>query len=269
MDKTLLEIPTELLQAAKISPEEAKTELAIRLYQLHKLNDKQAAELAGDPKVIETLVWNNRKTGNMDMNDFISWASHDLKTPLNAVIGFTKVLLKGYDGPLTETQTTDLNTVFNSGQRTLNLISNLVDIARLNIGYTTLTLTDSDIEILIRESAERWQTQNQAKPLATDYHIASPLFKVDPQQLRHIITHLLNFAAVRITEGTLVLSATDNEEGLNVTVQSLGKKGVDKMEMDSAMLGFIASSLIKLHGGKMSEPQETENGLLLTFSLPR
>jgi K+-sensing histidine kinase KdpD len=269
MDKTLIEIPTEILQAAKISPEEAKTELAIRLYQLHKLNEKQAGELAGDPKVVETLVWNNYITGQFEMNDFLSWASHDLKTPLNAVIGFTKVMLKGYDGPVTETQTTDLTTVFNSGQRTLNLISNLVDIARLNIGHTTLTLTDSDIEILIREAAERWQTQNAAKPLATDYQIASPLFKVDPQQLRHIVTHLLNFAAVRITEGTLVLSATDNDEGLNVTVQSIGKKGADKMEMDSAMLGFIASSLIKLHGGKMSEPQETENGLLLTFSLPR
>src|ERR1051325_799654 len=188
MDKTLLEIPTELLQAAKITPEEARTELAIRLYQLHKLNDKQAMELADDPKVIETLTWNNRQTGYFELNDFLSWASHDLKTPLNAVIGFTKVVLKGYDGPVTETQTTDLNTVFNSGQRTLNLISNLVDIARLNIGHTTLTLTDSDIEILIREATERWQTQNSAKPLATDYHIASPLFKVDPQQLRHIIT---------------------------------------------------------------------------------
>lgn len=269
MDKTLIEIPTELLQAAKITPEEAKTELAVRLYQLHKLNDKQAMELADDPKVIETLTWNNRQTGHFELNDFLSWASHDLKTPLNAVIGFSKVLLKGYDGPITEMQNTDLTTIFNSGQRILGLISNLVDIARLNIGHITLALTESDIEILIRDAAERWQTQNATKPLATDYHIAVPLFKVDPQQFRYIITHLLNFAAVKITEGTLTLSATDNDQGLNVTVQSIGKKGADKMEMDSAMLGFLSSSLIKLHGGKISEPQETDTGLLLTFSMPR
>ena len=47
MDKTIIEIPTELLQAAKLTAEEAKTELAIRLYQTHKLNDEQAGTTSG------------------------------------------------------------------------------------------------------------------------------------------------------------------------------------------------------------------------------
>ena len=135
MDKTILEIPTELLQAAKLTPEEAKTELAIRLYQLHKLNDKQAAELAGDPKAIETLVWNHRETGHFDLDDFLDWASHDLKTPLNAVIGFTKLVIKGIDGPINEVQNTDLTTAFNGGHRMLTLVSQLVEIARLIVPY--------------------------------------------------------------------------------------------------------------------------------------
>ena len=82
MDKTILEIPTELLEAARITPEEAKKELAVRLYQTHKLNDKQAAELAGDSKAVEALVWNKAETGHFDLDDFLDWASHDLKTPL-------------------------------------------------------------------------------------------------------------------------------------------------------------------------------------------
>jgi len=269
MDTTTLEIPTELLQAAKLTPEEAKTELAIRLYQQHKLNDKQAGELAGDSKAIESLVWNNRETGRFELDDFLSWASHDLKTPLNAVIGFTKVVVRGIDGPVNETQTTDLTTVFNSGQRMLALISNVVDIARINNGHIILARRESNIADLIHETAERWKTQNPAKPLTTNIQLISPTFNVDAQQMRQIIVHLLTFAAISVTEGSISLSASDNSQGLNVTIQSTGKKAVDKSEMDSAMLGFISSSLIKLHGGNMSEPFETDDGLLLTFSLPR
>jgi len=179
------------------------------------------------------------------------------------------VLLKGYDGPVTETQTTDLTTVFNSGQRTLALISYLVEIARLNNGRVTLALEERNLAEVILENAERWKNQNPAKPLTADIQIASPTFKIDPAQMRQIISHLLTFASVRVTEGTVSLSAKDDDQGLNVSVQSAGKKGVDKMEMDSAMLNFITSSLIKLHGGKMEEPQETDDGLLLSFSLPR
>ena len=268
MDKTLLEIPTELLQAAKLTPEEARTELAIRLYQLHKLNDKQAAELSGDPKVIDTLVWNNHETGHFELDDFLDWASHDLKTPLNAVIGFTKVVIRGYDGPVTDTQVTDLTTAFNSGQRMLALLSNLVDIARLNNGHTVLSRVDADLAQLIGEASERWKTQNPTKPLTTNINLLSPTFSVDPQQMRHIINHLLTFAAIRVTEGSVSLLASDDNQGLNVTIQSTGKKAVDKSEMDSAMLTFIVTALLKLHGGNIGEPFETDDGLLITFSLP-
>ena len=269
MDKTILEIPTELLLAAKLTPEEAKTELAIRLYQLHKLNDKQAGELAGDPKAIETLVWNHRETGHFDLDDFLDWASHDLKTPLNAVIGFTKLVIKGIDGPINEVQNTDLTTAFNGGQRMLALVSQLVEIARLNNSNLPLSRTENNLATLISETAERWKTQNPAKPLTTDIQIASPTHSVDPQQMRQVIAYLLTFAAIRVTEGSVSLSATENEQGLNVSIQSTGKKAVDKSEMDSAMLGFITNSLIKLHGGNMGEPLETDDGLLLGFSLPR
>jgi len=269
MDKTLLEIPTELLQAAKLTPEEARTELAIRLYQLHKLNDKQASELAGDAKAIEKLVWNNRETGHFELDDFLDWASHDLKTPLNAVIGFTKVVIKGIDGPINEIQNTDLTTAFSGGQRMLALLSQLVEIARLNNGHLPILLSENNLTNFITETTERWKNQNPTKPLTTNIQITSPTYSIDPQQMRQVINYLLTFAAIRVTEGTVSLSATENDQSINVSIQSTGKKAVDKSEMDSAMIGFITASLIKLHGGTMNEPQETEDGLLLGFSLPK
>jgi K+-sensing histidine kinase KdpD len=269
MDKTTIEIPTELLEAARITPEEAKKELAMRLYQSHKLNDKQAAELASDPKAIESLVWNNAETGHFNLDDFLDWASHDLKTPLNSVIGFTKVVLKGIDGPINETQETDLNTAFTAGQRTLALVSYLVEIARLNNGKLQLSRDNHNMEEIVTEIATRWKAQNPSTPLHIELNIADRAFSVDKAQIRQIFSHLLTFASIRVTEGTVSLSASDFDGKLKVRVQSNGRKPVDKAEMDSAMLGFITRSLIKLHGGQMDDPQETDDGLLLKFSIPR
>jgi signal transduction histidine kinase len=269
MDKITLEIPTELLEAANLTPEEARKELAIRLYQLHKLNDRQAAELAGDPKVIESLAWVDNKTGRFNLDDFLSWASHDLKTPLNSVIGFTNVILKGICGPINETQETDLSTVFRAGQRMLALVGYLVEIARLNNGHTKLSLEEADISEIIEETTKRWKTQYASKPLHTDLIISNPAFHVDRGYIRQVFSHLLTFTSIRLTEGTVSLSANDSDGALKVRVQSNGIKSTDKFEMDVSMLHFITTSLVKLHGGQLDDPQETEDGLLLRFSLPR
>ncbi|MDD2921460.1 MAG: histidine kinase dimerization/phospho-acceptor domain-containing protein [Anaerolineales bacterium] len=269
MDKTILEIPTELLQAAKITAEEAKTELAIRLYQQHRLNEEQAKELAGDPNEIEVLVWGSHETGRIDLDDFISWAAHDLKSPLNTIIGFTRVVMKGMDGPVNETQIADLTTAFTGSQRMLFLLNNLVDMARLNIGHIHIERVEENMTNTLAEALERWKTANPAKPVTQTVHISNPIFNVDAAHLRQAISSMLTYASLRVTEGALTLSASDDENGLRVSIQSAGQKLRDKSEMDSAMLDFICSSLIKLHGGNFDPPQETEDGLALCFSLPR
>jgi len=268
MDITILEIPTELLQAANLTPEQARTELAIRLYQTHKLNDEQAMALAGDPKVIEKLVWGSRETGHIDLDDFISWAAHDLKTPLNAIIGFSRVVMKGIDGPVNETQVADLTTVFNGGQRMLAVMNNLVDMARLNNGHLKLSLDECDMVNLIGKAAERWQIQNPTKKLSTVIEVSRSIFKVDDVRLNLAINHLLTYAAIRVTEGLLSLSAKEDANELTVTIQSKGEKARDKFEMDSAMLGFVSTALIKLHRGKLTM-EEMDDGMLIQFSLPR
>lgn len=269
MANTILEIPTELLEAAKITAEEAKTELAIRLYQQHKLNEEQARQLAGNPKVIEELVWNNVASGKIDLDNFLSWASHDLKSPLNTIIGFTRVVIKGIDGPVNEAQSADLGTAFTSSQKMLFFVNNLVDMARLNMGQVNLRRVEMDVASLLKETGERWQTANPGKKLTSEINISQPAFAVDNIYLRNVVSSLLSYAAIRVTEGALTLTAADDESGLRVTIESAGAKSRDKFELDSAMFDFVCAGLIKLHGGKMDEPQETETGLRLAFFLPR
>lgn len=269
MEKTSIEIPTELLQAAKITPEEAKTQLAIRLYQIRKLNEEQASALAGDTTAIESLIWNHQAAGRFDLDEFLSWASHDLKTPLNAIIGFTKIVIKGMDGPINEMQKTDLTTAFNGSQRMLTLLTNLVEMAHLNNGDIVLFRKSYNLADLLKDVASQWEIKNPGLSLTPNIMIDTPNASVDETRLSQAVSNLLTYAAIRVTEGALSLSAKDNEQEFKISIQSAGKKSRDKSEMDSAMYNFICSALIKLHGGQMDEPQETEDGLLLSFSLPR
>jgi hypothetical protein len=105
--------------------------------------------------------------------------------------------------------------------------------------------------------------------LATDIQLPDSPFDVDALHMRQVIQHVLTFAALRVTEGQVRLAARVNDQDLVVTIQSTGVKNTDKMEMDTAMLGFITAALIKLHGGIMETPLETDDGLRLSFSLPR
>jgi K+-sensing histidine kinase KdpD len=188
---------------------------------------------------------------------------------LNTIIGFTRVVIKGIDGPINENQSADLGTAFTSSQRMLLLINNLVDMARLNIGHVNLRRAEVDMAALLKEAAEKWQATTPAKKVTLDINLPQPTFSVDNLHMRSVVSSLLSYAAVRVTEGSILLTARNTEDDLQVTIQSAGKKALDKAELDSAMYDFVCAALIKLHGGKMDPPQETDDGLLLHFSLPR
>ncbi|GAB4545605.1 MAG: hypothetical protein Fur002_19850 [Anaerolineales bacterium] len=265
---TTIEIPAELLDAAKLSPEEAKTELAIRLYQQHRLNLEQAKALAHNPQAIDQLAWAQAAADQLDMNEFLSWASHDLKSPLNTIIGFTRVVIKGMDGPVNEAQAGDLTTAFVNSQRLLALLNNVVDMARLSVGHIQPQPANADVNLLIKESTDKWKTANPEKPLAIESHLTQPAHKADANYFKQIIVHLLNYAAMRVTSGSLTLSAQDADGALRVRVQSSGEKTRDTFEMDATMMRFICGALIRLQGGALEDVQENADGVTLSFSLP-
>jgi K+-sensing histidine kinase KdpD len=185
------------------------------------------------------------------------------------MIGFLKVILKGMDGPINDMQKGDLTTALNGSQRMLVLINNLVEMARLNNGELTLKREEFNMAHLIEDVADRWKLLHAEFPVELNLSIVEPMFNVDTNYMRNVISNLLTYAAFRVTEGSISISASGDAAGMKAVIQSKGNKSRDKQEMDSAMLGFICASFIKLHGGTMEELQETEDGVALSFSLPR
>ena len=266
---TMVEIPSELLAAAGLAPEQVKTELALELFRQGRITASQFRSLTGTGPHFEEAFLKKEQSGQLDLDAFVSWAAHDLKSPLNAMIGFTKVVLKGIDGPVNELQASDLKTAHSSGQRMLELVNNLIDMARLNKGVLKIELIPGDLFQTVVDAATRWKTQHPEKELNSEIGFDVPIFSFDPARLRQIISGLLTYAANHVAEGGQVnLTVREVDRSILFNISSEGEKARDKFEMDLSMLGFICGGLIRLHGGNLSIGEDTGQGLALNFSLP-
>jgi len=268
MDMTLLEVPADLLAAANLRPEEARLALALGLFHNGRLSHDQARDFSGDPDRFEALLFPPGE--RLDLNDFLDWGSHDLKTPLNMVIGFSKVVLKGIDGPINETQQTDLSSVYDNGQRLLTLISMLVDIARLNKGSVHLSTVQQDLGQVLEQTAERWKAQNPSRKLETGLRLDSPALQLDPARMKQALSGVLTYASLHVAEaGTVHLAASEDAGRVTVSVESRGSRDPAMPELDLVMLRFINRSLIRLHGGALEEIEDLAGGVTVVFWLPK
>ena len=85
------------------------------------------------------------ETANRAKNEFIMNISHELRIPLNSVIGFSDLLLEGAFGPLNTRQSKYVSNILLSGESLLEIIDNLLDISRLEAGEKTLNYEEIDL----------------------------------------------------------------------------------------------------------------------------
>jgi len=270
MDNPSIEIPGEILRAANLSPNDVKAELAIRLYSQGRIDAEQARLLAGGSTVLADWLTKKGWGGHIEMDNFISWAAHDLKSPMNAITGFTRVVIKGIDGPINETQANDLNVAFQAGQRMLGLLNNLIDMARLNNGDINIEMSAGDLNQVIGDACSRWKTQNPTKELHLELQLDAPGMTLDSTRMRQAIGGLLTYAGNHVADsGKVILRARDDEQTFKIEIESAGEKPRDKFEMDLAMLAFICRGLVERHGGQLQLGEETGSGISLDVTLPK
>jgi signal transduction histidine kinase len=265
-----VDVPSGLLSAANLTPEDVKVELASQLYKQGRITLAQAKTFTGGSARLEEMFLKKEQGDHLDMDEFISWAAHDLKSPLNAMIGFTKVILKGIDGPVTDLQITDLTSAHLSSQRMLTLTNNLIDMARLNHGDLKIEIEEGVLSQTIADTANRWKNQNLQKELFAEIDLSESAVKFDGARIRQVINGLLTYAGNHIAEGgQLTLRASEDIHQITVEIKSSGERARDKFELDLAMIGFICRGLIGLHGGRLNLGDDTGAGLELSFTLPK
>jgi signal transduction histidine kinase len=208
----------------------------------------------------------------INLRQFLSAQSHDLKTPFNHVIGFSRIVLRGQDGPLTDFQKEDLNTVYNSGMRALGYMSALVEIARISNGERETSPADVDIRKAIGDAITQWKKGNPSRnfEIQNTFACTSPAFQFDEMQMRQVIVSLMHYVA-EFVEGSakMVVRAKEEQDWLVVTVQGVGNKTAAGSDLDKQMHGYIARCLVEQHQGVFRVTEETDEGAVITFAIPK
>jgi signal transduction histidine kinase len=229
------------------------------------------------------------ETANRAKNEFIMNISHELRIPLNSVIGFSDLLLEGAFGPLNTRQSKYVSNILLSGESLLEIIDNLLDISRLEAGEKTLNYEEIDIASLLGEVRISLLSPASNKKIAVEIRVDTSIdnIRADRTKLRRILYNLIS-NAIKFTheKGKVTISASKKEGMLEIKVSDTGtgllKEYYEKMftplgqadpskvlKSGGAGLGlYIVKNLIDLHGGKIFVDSEVGKGSTFTFTLP-
>src|SRR2546427_996122 len=136
-------------------------------------------------------------------SQFLASMSHELGTPLNSIIGFSKVLLNRLDGDLSERQETYIRSVHNSGSHLLQLINGILDFSRIEAGKLEMISEEIDLHELIDECIESSMPLARGKQLKLEKNVPLelPPLSADRTKVKQILLNLLSNAIKFTTQG--------------------------------------------------------------------
>lgn len=228
-------------------------------------------------------------------DEFLANMSHELRTPLNVILGMTEGLKDTVYGALNQRQMEALQLIDSSGAHLLELITNILDIAKIESGQMQLNRAPVIIESLCQASIMTIQPHADKKKirLASNIPAVLPCCLMDGRHIRQALTHLLK-NAVKFTPagGQVTLEVhrsmeTGEAETLQISVIDTGigiaaKEDTDKLfqpfsQIESSPnrkysgtgLGLaLAKGIVELHGGQIRFSSEVGIGSCFTLELP-
>lgn len=145
-------------------------------------------------------------TLNPTQQQFLAYMSHELRAPLNAILGLTQVLA---ESSLETDQRHQVKLIDKSGHYLLELINHTLDLAKLEAGQAQLHYTRFNLHELLRDVVNLFQLQIQSKGLVFQEHWLTPLpryVESDPLKIRQILTNIISNAIKFTDSGQIVLS---------------------------------------------------------------
>ena len=201
---------------------------------------------------------------NRAKSQFLANMSHELRTPLNAVIGFSEVMMNELFGPIGSTRYREYaRDIHRSGSHLLDLINDILDMAKIEVGRRELSPEPVDLAAEIAETMRliQWRV-GSGVALETDLAEAPASAAFDRRALRQILLNLVG-NAVKFTPagGTVTLSVRCRPDGLALVIADTG---IGIAEEHMAQLG---TPFFQAHAADVAGKEGTGLGLALTKAL--
>uniref|UniRef100_A0A7C4PKW6 Circadian input-output histidine kinase CikA n=1 Tax=Anaerolinea thermolimosa TaxID=229919 RepID=A0A7C4PKW6_9CHLR len=223
--------------------------------------------------------------------EFVANVSHEFRTPLNMIIGFTETITRSpwlYGGKLPKKLLNDLLVIQRNGHHLLELVNDVLDLSQIEAGRMAITREWTDLKEVIQAAIEQVRPLFQAKALYLEAELPDGQAAVfcDATRIREVLINLLSNAG-RLTErGGVQIRVMQSDEGYTVSVRDTGpgirKEDLERIfepfqQLDNSIrrkhsgsgLGLsICQKFIELHEGKLWVESEFGRGSTFYFSLP-
>jgi signal transduction histidine kinase len=239
-------------------------------------------------------LYEQAQAANQAKTEFMSVASHELKIPMTSIKGYAKLLTLGAAGDLSERQKDFLDIISANVDRMDRLVSDLLDVSRIEAGRLRLDMGQVNIHEAIDTVVKSVRAQIEAKHLALEIDLPPTLPPVRGDQGRviQILTNLVSNAYKYTPDGGQVqimvngqadyassgqLSISVRDTGLGISPEDQQKlftkffRAEDPRVRDVPGTGLglsITKSLIEMHGGEIWFDSEPDHGTTFTFTLP-
>jgi PAS domain S-box-containing protein len=223
-------------------------------------------------------------------SQFLANMSHEFRTPLNAILGYTHMLLHGVTGPVSENQRKSLSRIDSNSRHLLALINDILDITRIEAGRMPLNVTTFAVTDLVDEVMAELEPIIRRSNLTVHRRIRGklPRLRSDRSKVKQIVLNLLSNALKFTPEGRVTISASHSardravaicviDTGVGIAPADQAKVFEDFRQLDSSPtrgyggtgLGLsICRRLAHMLGGSIDLVSEVEKGSTFTLSLP-
>lgn len=232
----------------------------------------------------------NEKLQELDKlkDEFVSLASHELRSPMTAIKGSLSTILDGYAGDITQNSREFLTAAYNENDRLIRLVNNLLNISRIEAGRFTFTLTKINLEKIIREIIQNMQNVATERKIFLKYlgDGQLPMVLGDGDKVKEVVINLVGNALkfthkggvtvqLRHKDNMVVTSVTDTGSGIAKEDQELLFKKFSQVGKNYARpaggtgLGlYICKQIVEGLKGSIWLESTLEKGSTFYFSLP-